>query len=38
MAMCDGSVRSVNYDIFATVFESLGLVDDQAGTIEDLDN
>lgn len=38
MAMCDGSVRAVNYDIHPSVFRSLGAVDDEAGSIEDLEN
>lgn len=38
MAMCDGSVRGISYDIFPSVFTALGVVNDGTGTVDDLDN
>jgi prepilin-type N-terminal cleavage/methylation domain-containing protein len=36
MAMVDGAVRSVAFDINPTVFKTLGVINDNAGTVEDL--
>ncbi len=37
MAMCDGTIRGVSYDIFPGVFQALGSVSDDTGSIEDLE-
>jgi hypothetical protein len=36
MAMVDGAVRSVAFDINPTVFMTLAVINDNLGTVEDL--